>query len=82
MILVPPPITGLTELVELFDGAESKSLKFPEHYQRIARQTGCTFLDTGTIIRSSPLDGIHLEEAGHFKLGEAVALKVKETLAV
>jgi lysophospholipase L1-like esterase len=82
LLLVPPPITVLTEFAELFEGAESKSLKLPEHYQRIARQMGCVYLDTGTIIRSSPLDGIHLEEASHFKLGEAVALKVKEILAV
>jgi lysophospholipase L1-like esterase len=78
LILVPPLITSLTSLAEMFEGAESKSLKLAEHYQRIARQMGCFFLDPGTI--SSLLDGIHLEEAEHFKLGQAVALKVKEIL--
>jgi hypothetical protein len=64
----------------LFEGAESKSLKLPEHYQRIARQMGCSFLDTGILITSSPLDGIHMEASEHLKLGKAVAGKVKEIL--
>lgn len=82
LLLAPPPIANLTELTELFEGAESKSLKLPEHYQRISQQLRCAFLDTGTVITSSPLDGIHLEEAEHLKLGQAVSMKVKEILAL
>lgn len=80
LLLVPPPIAGLTDLAELFEGSESKSLKLPEHYHRIAREMKCACLDTGTVITSSLLDGIHLEEAEHFKLGQAIAVKVKEIL--
>jgi hypothetical protein len=38
-------------------------------------------LDTGEIIVSSPLDGIHLEAKQHEKLGTAVAAFVRLILA-
>jgi hypothetical protein len=41
---------------------------------------GCAFMDTGAVIVSSPLDGIHFEAGEHRKLGQAVAVKVRELL--
>jgi len=41
---------------------------------------GCSFLDTSTIITSSDLDGIHFEKSEHAKLGQAVAVKVREVI--
>ena len=81
LLLVPPPIAGLTELADMFEGAENKSLQLPEQYRRISRQMGCALFDTGAIISPSPLDGVHFEEAEHLRLGEAVAAKVLEILA-
>jgi len=80
LLLAPPPITTLSEYSEMFIGAEEKSKKFPRYFAQVAQEMGCAFLDTGTIIVSSPLDGIHFEASEHRKLGEAVALKVEELL--
>lgn len=80
LLLAPPAVTALTDFAEMFEGAEAKSRRFPEHFGRVARATGCAFLDTSTVITASPLDGIHFEAAEHNKLGRAVAAKIEELL--
>ncbi len=80
LLLAPPPVTTLTEFSEMFAGSLEKSKRFAQHYRRVAEEYGCHFLDTGQVILSSPLDGIHFELEEHRKLGLAVAEKVKEIL--
>ena len=86
LLLAPPPVafgraaSALTGFAEMFEGAEAKSRRFAEHYRRVAQERGCTFLDTGQLIVSSDLDGIHLEASEHEKLGVAVAPRVRELL--
>jgi lysophospholipase L1-like esterase len=80
LLLAPPPVVRLTEYAEMFEGAEARSLKFAEHYRRLAAEMNCAFLDAGSIIVSSELDGIHFEAGEHAKLGRAVAAKVVELL--
>jgi lysophospholipase L1-like esterase len=80
LLLAPPPTATLTDFAEMFEGAERKSPKFAIHYGRVAQEMGCAFLDTSTIIISSPLDGIHFETSEHHKLGQALALKIKEMM--
>jgi lysophospholipase L1-like esterase len=78
LLMAPPPVTTLTEFAEMFTGSIEKSKGFAQHYRRVAEEYGCHFLDTGQVIVSSPLDGIHFEIKEHRKLGQAVAEKVKE----
>jgi len=80
LLLAPPPTTTLTGYADLFEGAAEKSLKLAGHFARVAREAGCAFLDAGSVIVSSPLDGIHFEAAEHQKLGRAVAEKVRAVL--
>jgi lysophospholipase L1-like esterase len=81
VLLVAPPTVGrLTELAEMFAGAEEKSRGFARQYRRVAQKHGCELLDAGELVRSSDLDGIHLEVGEHRKLGEAVAARVREML--
>lgn len=80
LLLAPPPTAALTEYAEMFEGAGEKSRKFAAHYQRVAKELGCAYLDTAGVIVSSPLDGIHFEGGEHRKLGKAVAAKVKELI--
>ena len=81
LLLAPPPVAELTGFAEMFEGAEAKSQRFAEHYARVAQERGCAFLDTGQVIVSSDLDGIHLEASEQEKLGRVVADKVRELLA-
>ena len=80
LLMAPPPVARLTDFAEMFEGATAKSKKFAEHYRRVADERGCEFLDTGTVIVSSDLDGIHFDPPEHRKLGLAVAKRVKELL--
>jgi lysophospholipase L1-like esterase len=80
LLLAPPPVAKLTGFAEMFEGAEAKSRRFAEHYARVAQERGCAFLDTGQVIVSSDLDGIHLEASEQRKLGMAVAAPVREIL--
>lgn len=81
LLMAPPPVAKLTEFAEMFEGAEAKSLRFAQHYQRVAQEQGCAFLDTGSIIHSSDLDGIHLEADQHHILGMSVAQRLRRLLA-
>jgi hypothetical protein len=65
----------LIDFAARFEGAERKSRRFAEHYACVAEERGCAFLDTGRVIVSSDLDGIHLEASEQEKLGVAVAEK-------
>jgi lysophospholipase L1-like esterase len=80
LLMAPPPVAKLTEFAEMFEGAEAKSRKFSEHYRLVAQEYGCEFLDTGEVIVSSDLDGIHLDIGEHQKLGLAVATRVRQIL--
>jgi lysophospholipase L1-like esterase len=77
LLMAPPPVGRLTELAEMFAGAEEKSRGFARQYRRVAEKYGCELLDAGEQVRASDLDGIHLEAGEHRKLGEAVAARVK-----
>ena len=80
LLISPPPVGKLTDMAEMFEGAEEKSACFAGHYGRFAEQYGCGFLDAGAMVVSSDVDGIHLGADEHRKLGEAVAKRVGETL--
>ena len=80
LLMAPPPVAKLTDFAEMLEGAVAKSKKFAQHYQRVATERGCEFLDTSTVIVSSDLDGIHIDPPEHRKLGKAVARRVKEIL--
>jgi lysophospholipase L1-like esterase len=80
LLLAPPPLGKLTELYEMFEGGYEKSQKFSEHFRNVAKEHGCEFFDTSTVIRSSDIDGVHLEKDAHKALGEAVTKIVKNIL--
>ena len=74
LLLAPPPTTTPQEkwLESLGDAAE-RSKKFSSRYADVALENGCRFFDTATVIRSSPIDGVHLEASEHGKLGKGVS---------
>lgn len=80
LLMAPPPVGRLSDFAEMFEGAVAKSKKLGQHYRRVAEERGCAFLDAGTVIVSSDLDGIHFDPPEHAKLGRAVAERVRELL--
>lgn len=81
LLVAPPPVLEAGCLADIFAGAAEKSRRLAEVYGGIARRHGIAMLDAGTVIRSSPVDGVHFEAAEHAKLGRAVAAKVRELFA-
>ena len=80
LILAPPPLGKLTEYADTFTGGPSKSRELAAHYKNIAQEHGCGFFDTGTVIKSSKVDGLHFDPEGHEALGKAVAEAVNKIL--
>jgi lysophospholipase L1-like esterase len=78
VLISPPEVATLTDMAQMFEGAEEKSRQFAGHYERFADQHGCEFFDASEVIVSSDVDGIHLDAAEHGKLGEAVAARIVE----
>jgi len=77
LLLAPPHIKGLSDFAEMFAGGPQKSLLFAKHFKSIADMYGCYFLDAASVVEPSPVDGVHLEESEHLKLGTVVAEKVR-----
>jgi lysophospholipase L1-like esterase len=78
LLICPPPLARLTLFAEMFEGGDAKSRQLAPHYQRVAKEHGCAFLDAGKVITSSDRDGVHFEVSEHAKLGKAVAAAVRE----
>jgi lysophospholipase L1-like esterase len=81
LLISPPPVKVLTALAGLFEGAIAKSAELASQFAWQAGRSGCHFLDAGTIVSLSPLDGIHLDEEAHRALGAKVAEIVRNILS-
>jgi lysophospholipase L1-like esterase len=81
LLMAPPPLARLSKWVEMLEGATEKSRLLAPRYKAVAEERGCAFLDAGSVIRSSDLDGVHFEADAHAALGKAVAAEVRRLLA-
>ncbi|MDH3450841.1 MAG: SGNH/GDSL hydrolase family protein [Gammaproteobacteria bacterium] len=80
LVMAPPPIATLSDYRDMFSGATEKSRQLGRLYAKVAADHGCHFFDTGAIIVSSDLDGIHFEKSQHQRLGEALVPRIRELL--
>ena len=80
LLICPLPLARLTELAELFEGATEKSRRLSAHYQNVANELGCSFLNAGDLIQCSELDGIHLDAEAHAAVGKAIAAETRRIL--
>jgi len=82
LVLSPPFMSPRGEMVNKFDNAAYVSSEFPTWYGRVAEEKNCLFFDTATCIESSEVDGVHLDEAAHKKLADALTPVVLRALAL
>ena len=75
LLVAPPPIceTDDVEFTEMFAGSIPESQKLAPFYAALADQAGCGFFDAGTVAKTTPLDGVHLDAANTRAIGEALA---------
>jgi lysophospholipase L1-like esterase len=85
LLIAPPPIATLTDVLaeaSYGPGIEASRLLAPLLASVAAGASyACGFLDAGGVTSLSEADGIHLDSAGHDRLGRAVAAKLREALA-
>jgi lysophospholipase L1-like esterase len=78
LLVAPPPVQEAGCLAEIFAGGADKGRRLGEVYRGIATRHGAAFLDAGTVIAVSPLDGVHYDAAAHAALGRAVAAAIRD----
>ena len=85
ILIVSPPVVSRTahaEFAEMFLGGDAASKRLAPLYAALADETGCGFIDAGSVAETTPLDGVHLDAQNTRKIGEALAPVVRATLAL
>jgi len=82
LLVSPPPITRTdhVEFKEFFAGGEAASQHLARLYAELAEMTGCSFFDAGSVAKTSPLDGIHLDAENTRAIGRGIAPVVRKML--
>lgn len=78
LIAPAPPIKEGLDFAYFNEASIEKSKALIPLYAKIAKEEGCFFLDASEYVTASPLDGIHLDAAGHRKFAEVVKQKIEE----
>jgi lysophospholipase L1-like esterase len=74
LVVCPPPIVSPKgPIAPKFAGGELKCVGLTEAYRDVAASLACAFLDAGSVISSSQVDGVHIDAKEHLILGRAVA---------
>jgi lysophospholipase L1-like esterase len=79
LVIAPAPLGSRDTIPEssgLADAIDA-SRRLARLYREVADGAGVEFLDAGAVASVSPVDGIHLDAAGHLALGRAVADRVR-----
>ncbi|HPE60930.1 MAG TPA: SGNH/GDSL hydrolase family protein [Thiolinea sp.] len=81
LLIAPPPLVdspggGNPGFSPRCQGME-KSRAFACCYAARATESGCYFFDAGSVIATSPVDGVHLSAESHRILGAALAAQVR-----
>lgn len=84
LLVSPPPVceTDNADFAAMFDGAVSESRKLAPLYERLAEDTGCAFFDAGSVAKTTPLDGVHLDAANTRAIGEGLEPVVRRILGL
>ena len=80
LVIVPPVILETGCLAGEFRGGAEKSARFGACFTAMAARIGVPLIDSGSVIVSDPIDGIHLARDQHAALGRAVAKAVQALL--
>ena len=81
VIVIPPPITTPAIFLEdEFLNSQDKSINLSTHLIPMLEQLNIDYIDAGTIIGPSPIDGIHLDAKSHKVLGKHIAEFIKNTV--
>ncbi|MHC1549021.1 SGNH/GDSL hydrolase family protein [Phyllobacterium sp. K27] len=83
ILVMSPPALGEAQRPEFrltFEQGIEQSRLLAEFYRDAADMAGCAFFDAGSVAKTSPLDGVHLDAENTRAIGKAVALIVRGIL--
>jgi len=80
IIVSPAPMQEVDRFAEMFLGGAVKSRQLSSFIRDVAKRTGATFVDAGTLVESSSIDGIHLDSDAHRILGLELARVVQAVM--
>ncbi len=74
LIVAPPPLGAPAGAMALkFAGGAERGAGVAEAYHAVARELECVFFDSGLVIHTSRVDGVHLDADQHQVLGRELA---------
>jgi lysophospholipase L1-like esterase len=84
LIMSPPALCKTNDewFNDLWGHAIEESKLFAHHYKRVADEQGVHFFDAGSVAKTDPADGGHLDAENTRKLGEALVPVVKRILEI
>ena len=77
LLVAPPPLGKLSLLAGVYGNAPEKSKDLGHQIGLIAEFINCPFMDAGSIVTSSDIDGVHWEAGQHTLFAGAVAERIK-----
>lgn len=77
VLVAPPPVEEVGALAGMFEGGAAKSRHLAARIGEVAARLGVPFLDAGTLVKVSPIDGIHYDAEANPILAEAFAALIR-----
>lgn len=84
LIVAPPPLceTANIEYSAMFAGGVEQSKMLASFYADLADEWGCGFFDAGSVARTSPVDGVHLDAENTRAIGRGIEPAVRMMLGL
>ena len=85
ILLVSPPAVCATEdadFAEMFGDGHAASPALSGQYSQLAKELGCGFYYAGSVAKTTPLDGVHLDAENTRAIGRALAPVVRKMLEI
>ncbi len=73
LLVSPVPVKEAGVLRDVFAGAEARQRGLSAFIAAAAERQGVGFLDAGSVVSVSPVDGVHWDAASHHTMGAAMA---------
>lgn len=81
LVLAPPPLVQTERFpAAILAGGIDKSRALAAQLEAVAGSAGAAFFDVGAVTSADGVDGIHLSEAAHRRIGLAVADQIRAIL--
>lgn len=84
LVVAPPPLceTGDPDFAAGFKGGVEQSRMLASFYSDLADDEGCGFFDAGSVARTTPLDGVHLDAQNTRAIGKGLEPIVRMMLGL